>query len=114
MIIETKYNIGDTFWVPRVRKEYRTETLNFEGEEWSREICELVPFAKQKVVDSIRVYCYDELIECKYIVKNVGDSPTTELSGLIKESDIKGRTEQKALEFANKWAKNKKKEYFGS
>ena len=114
MIIETKYNIGDTFWVPRVRKQYRTETLKFEGEEWTREICELVPFAKQKVVDSIQIFCNRECIEYKYTVKHVGDSPHPELGGITKESDILGRTEQEALKFAKKWAKNKKKEYFGS
>ena len=39
MKIETKYDVGRTFWVPRVRKQFvKTETLVYEGEEWERKV----------------------------------------------------------------------------
>ena len=115
MLIPTKYNIGYTYWVPRVYKQFvRTETLRHEGEEWTRDVYEMKAFAKQKVVRCMEIKVHrDGSHSVMYGVENVDlDS----MYHWYPEANIpENSTEKIAQAFAESYLKNNPdKEYFGN
>jgi hypothetical protein len=115
MLIPTKYNIGYTYWVPRVYKQFvRTETLCHEGEEWTRDVYEMKAFAKQKVVRCMEIKVHrDGSVNVMYGVENV-DSES--LYQWYPEANIpESNTEEIAQAFAEGYLNdNPDKEYFGN
>ena len=117
MEIKTKYDIGHTFWVPRVYKQFvRTETLCHEGEEWTRDVYEMVAFAKQKIVKCMDIKVHTNgLYSVTYCVQNITESGTT-MSQWYPEANITDSyDEETAQVFAESFLKdNPDKEYFGN
>ena len=115
MIIPTKYNIGYTYWVPRVYKQFvRTETLCYEGEEWTRDVYEMRAFAKQKVVRCMEIKVHkDGTHSVMYGVENVDSESFYQW---YPEANIpESNTEEIAQAFAEGYLRdNPDKEYFGN
>ena len=111
MLIETKYDIGHTFWVPRSRKVFEQEELNYEGETWYRDIEVLEPSAKLKKIVCIDVHV-GRVSGTKYGVKNVTDS-VAHLTSFYSEENITNYTEEEALAIAKEYA-DSGKTYYGN
>ena len=111
MIINTKYDIGHTFWVPRVHRKIIQEELVWEGESWFKEMETYVPFAKLKKIVCIEIRAGRQ-IGIMYGVKNVSDD-SNDLANYYPELDINNYTEEEALSIAEEYAESNK-EYFGN
>jgi hypothetical protein len=112
MIIETKYDAGHQFWVPRCRKTFKTETLTFEGEEWKRQVPDFHAYAKKKEIVGIdiRISANNNIM----IFYSVVDFDKKEdLSSSYAECDITHYSEEEAIEIAEKYKMNQQ-EYFGN
>jgi hypothetical protein len=115
MQLSTKYDLGYTYWVPRVVKTFdRTEVLNYEGEEWTRDVYEMRAFVKQKVIKTIQVNVHhDNVVAILYGVVNTDNE--NDLLSFYPEAMISEHTEESALIFAESYLKdNPDKEYFGN
>jgi len=117
MIVTSKYDIGYTFWVPRVYKQFvRTETLCHEGEEWTRDVYEMRAFAKQKVVKCMDIKVHTNgSYSVTYCVENITEHGTS-MSQWYPEANIpESNTEEIAQAFAESYlADNPGKEYYGN
>ena len=117
MDIKTKYDIGYTYWVPRVYKQFvRTEILRHEGEEWTRDVSEIVAFAKQKVIRCVEVRVHmDGTYHVTYGVENITDAGTSMFQWYPEENIPESNTEEVAQAFAEGYMRdNPDKEYFGN
>ena len=110
MIIPTKYNVGDTFWVPRVYKEYKQEELVWEGETWYKDVETYVPLVKLKKIVFIEIKVGRQ-VGIVYGVKNIDDENT--LSSYYPEANITNYTEEEAMAIAEEYAEQNQ-EYFGN
>ena len=111
MIVETKYSVGHTFWVPRVYKRHSQEELVWEGESWYKDVETLEPIAKLKKIVCIEVKV-GRGVSIVYGVKNVGEGEAT-LSQYYPEANITEYTEEEALAVAHRYAE-KGEEYYGN
>jgi len=111
MLIETKYDVGHTFWVPRSRKVFEQEELNYEGETWYRDIEVLEPLAKLKKIVCIDVHV-GRVSGTKYGVKNIDDGDKM-LTSFYTEANITNYTEEEALAIAKGYAEAGKT-YYGN
>ena len=117
MDIKTKYDIGYTYWVPRVHKILdRTEILRLEGEEWTRDVYEMKAFAKQKVVKSIDIKVHrNGSHSVMYGVQNITDSDTSMFQYYPEANIPDSYDEETAQAFAESFMKdNPNEEYFGN
>lgn len=112
MIIETKYNVGHKFIVPRCRKNYVVEELTYEGEVWQRKIDNFEPYTKIKEIIGIDVHIQkDKTYRVTYKVVTEGDY--NNLSQHYEEEAITDYTEEKAMTIAKYYAE-KGEEYYGN
>jgi hypothetical protein len=111
MLIETKYDVGHTFWVPRSRKVFEQEELNYEGETWYRDVEVLEPSAKLKKIVCIDVHV-GRVSSTKYGVKNIDDGDKM-LTSFYPEENITNYTEEEALAIAKGYAEAGKT-YYGN
>lgn len=111
MIIETKYDIGHKFIVPRCRKTYVVEELTYEGETWQRKIDSFESYTKVKEIIAIDVHVYKDHTRVTYKVVNEGNY--AEMSSHYEENAITDYTEEKALTIAKYYAE-KGEEYYGN
>jgi len=112
--IQTKYDVGHTFWVPRVYKRIIQQELVWEGETWHKNVETYVPLAKLKKIVCIEVKV-GRRTNVTYGVKNVsvdGDE-LVELAQYYPEENISNYTEEEALSIAKEHAELDK-EYFGN
>ena len=110
MNIVTKYDIGHTFWVPRVRKQIQQEELVWEGETWYKDVETYVPLVKLKKIVFIEIKVGRQ-VGIVYGVKNVDDENT--LSSYYPEANITNYTEEEAMAIAEEYAEQNQ-EYFGN
>jgi hypothetical protein len=115
MIMETKYDVGHTFWAPRCHTQYDKETLVFEDNEWEREVKRYCAYAKQKIVKKIvaSTTCFGKVngLHVQYYVVNVGEKDA--MSQVYSEDQITNRTEEEAYAFAMEYQKQER-EYYGN
>lgn len=111
MIIPTKYNLGHTFWVPRVRKEYTRQEFNFEGETWYKDVQTYIPYVKLKKIVFIEIKVGRQT-GIVYGVKTISDEDNT-LSQYYPEANITNYTEEEAMAIAEEYAE-RNEEYFGN
>jgi hypothetical protein len=111
MNVTTKYDVGHTFWVPRVYKKFEQQELIWEGETWYKDVETYVPLAKLKKIVYIEIRV-GRKIGIMYGVKNVNDDENT-LSSFYPEPNITEYTEEEAMAIAMEYAKQEK-EYFGN
>ena len=117
MIVTSKYDIGYTYWVPRVHKMFvGTETLHHEGEEWTRDVYEMKAFAKQKVVRTIDIKVHQNgSSSIMYGVENITDSGTSMFQYYPEANIPDSYDEETAQAFAESFMNdNPDKEYFGN
>lgn len=114
MIVNTKYDVGHTFWVPRVYKRITQQELVWEGESWYKDVETYVPFAKLKKIVCLEIRVGRQ-VGITYGTKNVsvnGDD-VNELAQYYPEANINNYTEEEALSIAKELAELNK-EYFGN
>jgi len=112
LIIETKYDVGHKFIVPRCRKNYVVEELTYEGETWQRKIDNFEPYTKVKEIIGIDLYIHkDNTHRVTYKVVSEGDY--NDLSQHYDEDSITEYTEEKAMTIAKYYAE-KGEEYYGN
>jgi hypothetical protein len=112
MNISTKYDIGHTFWVPRVYKQTEKQELVWEGETWYKEVEVYVPFARIKKIVCIEIRVGRKTV-IMYGVKNIGDDMENELTQYHQEENINNYTEEQALAIAREYA-DVGKTYYGN
>ena len=111
MNIITKYDVGHTFWVPRVYKQFKQEELVWEGETWYKDIETYVPLVKLKKIVFIEIKVGRQT-GIVYGVKNVNEDGNT-LSSYYPEANITNYTEEEAMAIAEEYAEQNQ-EYFGN
>jgi hypothetical protein len=112
MIIPTKYNVGDTFWVPRSMDFWTTEELRHEGEVWERQVKEIRPSVKQKKIIGIEISVNkSNKVNIQYFTVNVGHEDT--MSQVYQEMTINNYTEEEALAIARDYA-DRNETYYGT
>jgi hypothetical protein len=117
MNVTTKYNIGYTYWVPRVYKQFvSTETLRHEGEEWTRDVYEMRAFAKEKVIRSMEIKVHTNgTFNVMYGVENTTDAGVSMFQYYPEANIPDSNTEEIAQAFAEGYMRdNPGKEYFGN
>ena len=112
MVINTKYDVGHTFWVPRSRKVFEQGELNYEGETWYRDIEVFEPSAKLKKIVCIDVHV-GRVSGTKYGVKNAEDDVVKTLTSFYTEDNITNYTEEEALVIAKQYVEAGKT-YYGN
>lgn len=111
MNVTTKYNVGYTFWVPRVAKRYKDIEIYHEGHIWYRSVEYFDAYVKQKKIVEIEISIKDTT-NIKYYVLDVTDT-CAGLSSVYREDQITSYSEERAFDIALEYMKQKK-EYFGS
>jgi len=113
MEISTKYDVGYTFWVPRVRKHYETLELDHEGETWIREIESYEPYVKLKKIVKITIHNDKNGTSLFYGEIDADEDPDKDiLHQQYREIQIPNYTESEAKYIARQYA-IREKEYFG-
>ena len=112
MKIETEYEVGHKFWVPRSLISHEVEELHFEGEVWRRNAPVYTPSVKQKEIIgiNIRVHMKGKPV-ITYSIVTAGEYST--LSQYCIEDTITSYTEEEALDIAKRYAEDKQ-EYHGN
>ncbi|MCX6783378.1 MAG: hypothetical protein NTZ20_05365 [Candidatus Levybacteria bacterium] len=119
MIINTKYNIGDKFWVARVYEENKKETIVINGKTYIREYKEYSPAAKQKTIIGISIDVESHLAKIKNI--NVSYTITVSNAHFIglhdyissSRNETMFSTELEALKYASDKLYIKKESFHG-
>lgn len=114
MNINVPYNVGFTFWVPRVRYAYIDEKVDIDGKIFIHTNKKLEAYTKQKIVNGIEVIVRKD-VSIRYLICDVGDDVDYlfENRYYIKELDASYSYEPDALNFAVEWAAENGTEYFG-
>jgi len=112
MKITTKYNVGDTFCVPRSYKRVYKEEAMFDGEIWTREIYKLEPIIKYKEIVKI-VVTVDAKMSPWISYYVVDEGRPSDMSSVYAEHQITNYSEEEALAIAKEYAE-KNEEYFGN
>lgn len=113
MNVETKYDVGHVFWVPRCYKRFETEKIVWDGEEWYRDVPRYEAITKQKEIIAINIKVNpDNTVYIQYGCLDLG-SDRENLSQWYGESRITEYTEEQALEIAKQYAE-KQEEYYGN
>lgn len=112
MIIPTKYNVGDTFWVPRSVQELEKEELKFEEEVWYKDVLKFKAYAKKKKIVKIEisVNSQNNVLVMYYIIND--DDSANQMASVYTEDAINNYTEEEALLIAQGYA-NGEETYHG-
>lgn len=111
MIIETQYDVGHVFWVPRCYKRYEKEMIVWDGEEWHRDVPHYEAIAKQKEIVAIHINAGEDGACIQYGCVDFGADH--QMSGWYVEKQITNYTEEQALEIAKQYAE-KNEVYYGN
>ena len=113
MNINTKYDVGHTFVVPRVRKRYETLELDHDGETWIREVETYEPYIKIKKIVKITIQVDKKGTSLFYGVIDADEDPMKDfLHQQYREDQITNHTESEAWYIARQYA-SREKEHFG-
>lgn len=112
MNINTKYDVGYTFWVPRVAKRYKDIEIYHEGHHWYRSVDYFDAYVKHKKIVEIEINIKNNSTVIRYYVLDVTDS-SDGLSSVYREDQITSYSEEQAFDIALEYMKQNK-EYFGS
>jgi hypothetical protein len=113
MEISTKYDVGHTFIVPRVRKRYKNIDLTYDGYLWVREVESYEPYVKLKRIVKITIQIDKRGTSLFYGVIDDDEDPMKDsLHQQYREAQIPNYTESDAWYIARQYA-GREKEYFG-
>lgn len=110
MNINTKYDVGYTFWVPRVAKRYKDIEIYHEGHHWYRNVEYFDAYVKHKKIVEIEISIKDTT-NIKYYVLDT----TVSIDGfpsVYREDQITNYSEEQAFDIALEYMKQNK-EYYG-
>lgn len=111
MKIESKYDVGHIFCVPRSYKRAKKIEAMFDGEIWTREEYNIEPTVKYKEIIKVVVTCDKSLDPViSYYVVDFGFDD--QMSSVYTENRITNYSEEEAMAIATKYA-DEGKEYFG-
>jgi hypothetical protein len=104
MLLATKYNVNDSFWVPRSVQEYEKEELKFEDETWYKDILKFKSYAKKKKIVKIEVSVNSQnnVLIMYYIIDD--DDNEKQMASVYAEDLITNYTEEEALAIAQSYA----------
>ena len=111
MKLETKYNVGYQFWVPRVFNKRYKETVTVDGKEYHRTYDVLEIDARHKIVEYIEISISDKPVEFKYYSVNFDNRDGWTI--VYSESDMIFSDYDSAMAFARLWRIREGTEYFG-
>lgn len=111
MNIITRFNLGHTFWVPRVLERYTTHSVVVDGLTYSRQQQELDIEARLRRVCKIEVTVSTE----GTVVRYWAHDPTLsgDLPRAYEQEEMTFLHEQDALEFARHWRQTMMSPYHG-
>lgn len=110
MKLETRYDVGYQFWVPRVINKYYKETVTVDGKEYTRDNAVLEIEARHKIVSRIEI-SITKLTQIKYYCVNYNKKDEWET--IYYDSDMTFTDHESALAFARHWRMTEGTEYFG-
>lgn len=110
MIITTKYNIGDRFWMPRVFDHMYSEIKIIDDKTYERRWVELVAKVKEKVITDITINVDLDGTHIKYHCSDPGTEWST---SIYTAEDFEFTEFGPALDFAQEWLKNNNTAYYG-
>ena len=113
MKIETKYNIGYEFWVPRVMDIHEKETTVIDGVIWYRDSKTLEIKAKHKKIVGIEIKVWTDR-PVSIIYRGADYDAYDPLPRIYHPADMKFTDYDSALNFARHWRETQKQEYYGS
>jgi len=113
MKIETKYDIGHTYWVARVYKKFEKETKIIDGKVYTHEYEYLLPLAKKKRITGITILLNEDYSgRIFYNISNFDEIENTDQIMGIDNYEKMFDTENEALDFAKQYKDDKKIELF--
>jgi hypothetical protein len=111
MLIATRYDVNETFWVPRSIQELVKEELTWEGNTWYRDVPKFKAYAKKKRIVKIEASVNErDMTSVMYYLIN--DGVEGELAQVHLEASINDYTEEEALKIANEYAE-REEAYYG-
>jgi len=114
MIIETKLNIGDNFWVPRVTEEINQEFIEVDGKQYSHIDRSLVASVKTKKVTMVEININSDKMNIIYWAKGSEEPSEALYDTIYEEKEVtQFASEEAALAFAINWVAEKKTTYYG-
>lgn len=111
MKLETRYDVGYQFWVPRVINKYYKESIIVDGKEYTRNNVVLEIEARHKIVSRIEISITDKPTQIKYYCVNFNKKDEWET--IYYDSDMSFTDHESALVFARHWQMTEGTEYFG-
>lgn len=111
MNLTTSFNLGHTFWVPRVLERYTTHSVELDGFTYTRQQQELDIEARLRRVCSMDITVNDEGITVRYWAHDPTVSGS--MPRLYEEEEMTFLQEQAALEFARHWRQTMMSPYHG-
>jgi len=108
MQAQYKYNIGTTFFVPRVKESHERLTSVIDGLEYEHIKTTYSPFVKQKKIVDVQIQITERDTAITYYVENIEDEYEYDMGTYVDEEDLNCFTEAEALEIANDYAANGK------
>lgn len=111
MKLETRYDVGYQFWVPRVFNKYYKESIIVDGKEYTRNNVILEIETRHKIVSGIEISVSNEPTQIKYYCVNYNKKD--EWATIYSESDMTFTDCDSALAFARHWRLTEGTEYFG-
>ena len=120
MIINTRYDIGHTYWVARVYQKLEDTSIVIDGKIYKHRRCFLEPSAKQKIIKGIEITVSGESLRKKYHVANVGEAEDYDENKYVTSymsystNEMMFDTAEKAYSYAAEYLEKHNKEFFGS
>jgi hypothetical protein len=111
MLIATRYDVNETFWVPRCVPEIVKEELTWEGDTWYRDVPKFKAYAKKKRIVKIEASVNVRDMAC-IMYYLINDGAEGELAQVHLEASINDYTEEEALKIANEYAE-REEAYYG-
>ncbi len=108
----TKYKIGDMFWVPRVYEHYVQDKIIVNNKEYVNNSYNLSPTAKIKVVQKIEILI-KENNQMEVVYRCSDDYFNHSTSHYNEKKLVSFNNEKDALQFAHDWAADNKTCYYG-
>ena len=103
MKFETKYEIGDRYWVARCRKNIHEDEKEIDGKIWVNTYFTFEPYIKEKEIISVEIRRSLYGTGIIYGVRNIGEH--AEMGTFYPEANVNMYTKEEAQTIADKAAK---------
>jgi hypothetical protein len=104
-----KYNIGTTFFVPRVKEDHERLTTVVDGLEYEHIKTSYHPHVKQKKIVDVQIQITERDTAVTYYVENVEKNEYEyDMGTYVDEEDLNCFSEYEAFRIAEEYAANEK------